>query len=465
MRNVLSRLFIAGAALVMLGPPVSVSGQVTTASGPGQAPPAGPVRRLSVNEAVQLALEQNLSLQVQRIEPRVQEQAVAQARASYTPTLSSSFTGSNRKSPVSSFLSGAADKLTTNDVQGTVSAAKNLPWGGNVNLSFDSSRTSTNNYFSGFNPALGSSFSFNVAQPLLRNFKIDSVRQQILVSRKNREISDVQLRQTVLGTVRSVKQAYWDLSTAVSSLAVQRQSLDLARESLRNNRARVEIGTMAPIDIIAAEAEVAQREEGVIVAEAALSQAEDRLRTLIFDPNTPDFWRMTLELTDQPTFQAQAIDADAAVSTALAKRTDLQQAKKNLEVSDVNLRYFRDQLRPDLSVQAGYTVMAQGGTKKQFGSGFPPVEIGTEQVSYGNMVGKILGNDFPTWSFGVQFSYPIGTSAGRDRPGPGQAPVHPGGTPDPQPRAAGGLADPGHRPAGEHEPEAGRGDAGRARTR
>ena len=95
-------------------------------------------------------------------------------------------------------------------------------------------------------------------------------------------------------TVRDVKNAYWDYKYALASLDVARQSFELARESLRNTRTRVEIGTLAPIDVIEAEAEVAQREEAVILAEASIGQTEDRLRSLVFDPNTPDFWNMRL---------------------------------------------------------------------------------------------------------------------------------------------------------------------------
>ena len=121
--------------------------------------------------------------------------------------------------------------------------------------------STTNNVFSSFNPQLSSTFSANYTQPLLRNFSIDATRQQVLVSRKNREISDVQLQQSIAVTTRNVKNAYWDLVFAINNLDVQRQSLELAQQSLRDNRARVEIGTMAPIDIVQAEAEVAQREE------------------------------------------------------------------------------------------------------------------------------------------------------------------------------------------------------------
>jgi len=201
------------------------------------------------------------------------------------------------------------------------------------------------------------------------------------------------------------------MSYQIASLAVQRQSLELARESLRNNRARVEIGTMAPIDIIEAQAEVAAREEAVILAEAAVAQAEDRLRALVFDPKAPDFWAMRLELTDQPAFEARDIDVQAAVARAISERTDILQARKNLETSDINIKFYRNQTRPDVNLQARYGVAAQGGIERTLSGGIenPVVERETER-SYGQVMRSLFGQDFPTWSVGVQVGYPIGRS-------------------------------------------------------
>ena len=112
-----------------------------------------------------------------------------------------------------------------------------------------------------------------------------------------------------------MKNAYWDYVYAINSLQVAQQSLDLAQESLRNTRSRVEIGTLAPIDVVQAESEVASREEAVILSEAAIGQTEDQLRELIFDPKTPDFWEMQLQPSDTAPFQLQAVDVPAAVVT------------------------------------------------------------------------------------------------------------------------------------------------------
>ena len=163
-------------------------------------------------------------------------------------------------------------------------------------------RTTTNNIFTSFDPQLTSNISATYTQPLLRNFKIDGMRQQLLVSQKNREIADTQLQQSIANTVRSVRNAYYDLMYSIGNLNVQRQSLELAQQSLKDNRARVEIGTMAPLDIVQAEAEVATREEAVILAEAAIERQQDAVRALVFNPKSPDFWTARIEPTEPVTF-------------------------------------------------------------------------------------------------------------------------------------------------------------------
>jgi outer membrane protein len=371
----------------------------------------GPVRQLSVNDAIQLALEQNLGLQIQRFEPQIADESIVQVKTSWAPVLTSSASNNNSTSPVGSFLSGAVGKLTNQTTSANLGANQQLPWyGGNYSVSWQNTRTTSNSSFSSPNPAVQSRISFNFTQPLARNFKTDAVRQQLALAKLTRETSDVTLRQAIIITQRNVRYAYWNLAYAIASLAVQRQSLDLARESLKNNRARVEVGTMAPIDIIEAEAEVAAREQGVIVAESQVAQAEDNLRTLIFDPSSPEFWNIRLELTDTPEFQTPTIDLEGAITTALERRTDLIQAKNILRMSDVNIGYYRNQLLPDVNVQAGYSVAGQGGTEIEFGGGFPPIPISSGNISYGNVLSQMFKTEFPTWSVGVSFSYPLGTS-------------------------------------------------------
>jgi outer membrane protein len=381
------------------------------------APQQGPVRRMSIDDAVATALEQNLDLQVQRINPQLQDLTVTQFKAAYTPNFVSTLSTSDSSQPSTSFLDsgGGATGITSGNSIWNFGVQSATKWyGGQYDVRWNNTRSTTTNTLQSFNPQLNSSVSATYIQPLLRNFKIDGARQQLLVSQKNKEISDTQLKQSITTTTRTVRNAYYDLIYAIGNLAVQRQSLDLARQSLKDNRARVEIGTMAPLDIVQAEAEVATREEAVIIAEAAIERQQDNLRALVFNPSSPDFWTARIEPTDTMTFVPATVDTDGAVKTALAERTDLVNARKNMEINDVNIRYFRNQSLPDVTASVNYNARAIGGlnVRRQTIGGLPVGDIiSSEEKTYFSTLGTAFAGDFPGWNLQVQMSYPIGASS------------------------------------------------------
>ena len=370
-----------------------------------------PLLRLSLDEAVELALEQNLDIRVQRLNPLIQDLSIANVRSAWAPNLSTTFQNNSQTTPATNQLSGGLDQINTDTFRNTVGLNQLTPWGGFYNVNWNSSNQSTTNFFTSFDPQLRSTMSLQYTQPLLRNFTIDDVRQRLQITRTNRDISDIQLRDAIVSTVRNAKNAYWELSFAISALAVQQQSLELAEESLRNNRTRVEVGTMAPIDIVEAQAEVARNEETVIVAEAAIDEAEDVLRALIMDPTTPNFWALRLEPTDTPLLQTREIDIDAAVASALARRTDLAQIRRSLDNTDTNIRFYRNQRMPDVNFQVNYSATAAGGTELIREGGFGGNIVDTVDTSFGSVLGSVFASDFPTWTVGLTISYPIGTSS------------------------------------------------------
>jgi outer membrane protein TolC len=374
---------------------------------------AAQVRRLTADEAVRLAAENNLGIQISRFEPQIENLNIAQAQTGWTPTLNSSFQQNSNTSPPNSFLSGAQGALDSDQFSMTTQVQQLLPWGGTYAAGWDGARSTSNNFFSNFNPQLRSSLSFNYTQPLLRGFKVDNTRNQLQLSLKNREIADVSVRETLTSTSRTVRNAYWELAYQMASLQVAQQSLELAEESLRNTRARVEIGTTPPIDVVEADAEVATRREAVIVAQAQIATAEDTLRALIYNPSTPDFWTIRIEPADPPAFAPVTVDLDAAVRNALDRRTDLQTAKKNIEANDVNIRFLRSQSLPEVTAQIDYGLSALGGVQfvRAPGVGLAPGEIiGEQRRGFGSVLGDLLTNDFPAWTLSVNMSYPLGRS-------------------------------------------------------
>ena len=359
-------------------------------------------------------------MQVAKIDPQLQKLTVDQTRGVWLPQLSGNLQFRSSSTEPNSSLSGAIDTLTNRSLFGTATVDQLLPTGTSYSIGWDATRATSNNTFSNFNPSLSQNLSFNLTQPLLRGFRIDGNRAQYLIQKKNQEITDVQLQQQIVATTRAVRLAYWTLVGARYNLGVAQASLDISRQTLRDNRTRVEVGTMAPIDVVQAEAEVARNEEAAIVAAAQIDEAEDALRQLIYDPKAPEFWTMDLELADAPQLpQTRAdVDVDAAVKNALEKRTDLTTLRKQLEAAQINLRFTArsDQagrqrarrLRPQRAGrrQGDARVASPIRTTRSI----PARSSKPPRAAFGTVLGDLFGFDFPTWSVGAQVVVPLGNS-------------------------------------------------------
>jgi outer membrane protein TolC len=372
----------------------------------------GPQIQITADEAVRMALENNLGIQAARLSPEVQALDVAATRAAYAPVLFSNTTKNSNSNPPSNFLAGN-EFITNEGVRTNAGVAQQLRWGGGrFQAAIDGSKNTTSDPTDPFNPRLASNFNFNYTQPLLRNFTIDATRQQLLVGEKQKEIVDMQLQQQIAQTTRRVRSAYFDLVGAYGQLDVARRTLELAEQSLRDNERRVEVGTLPPIDIIEAQAEVSRNEEGVIIAEARIKTLEDALRTLVMNPSQADFWTARITPAEQPALTPQAIDVEAAVTNALANRTDLLQARKQLEQTDINIRYAKNQRLPNVDAVLNYGLAGVAGTRTLYDydqSGLPISSRVTERT-FGDALRDIFGNEFKTWSLQLQVSYPIGQS-------------------------------------------------------
>jgi outer membrane protein len=377
--------------------------------------PGTVVRRISIDEAVKLAMEQNLGIRIQRFDPQIQDTGVSLSRSLWQPNFQTTV---SRQAQTQASTSALAGGSTVNN--GTFSSAvalnQTLPWGGSYNVAWNSARLTTNNLFSSFSPQLSSNLNAQYTQPLLRNFQIDSIRQQVAVSKKVRDLSDIQLEGVITQTLRNVRNAYWDLSYAINNLKAQQESLALSRQSLKDNQKRVEIGTMAPIDIVQAQAEVATNESSVIVAEAAIRQAQDNLRALVLDPNTPEFWNVAFDPTDAAAFDARAVDVEAAVRNAMDKRSDIRGAKNAMEQSDINIKYYANQIKPDVNANIGYNPIGVGGTQLSavdfttIAAGGVPNRTIIADRGFGSVLGDVFQSQYPTWTFGITVGYPLGAN-------------------------------------------------------
>jgi len=395
----------------------AVAGQTPPVPLPVRTPGSGGPRvSLTLEDAVKRALENNLDIAVQRIGHQIYDVNFASIRSVYNPTLSSLISNQSSTNASTSTISGGQTGSTINNSTFVFNGglAQDVPWGGgNFSAAFDNRRFETSNLTATINPSYNPTWSAQYTQPLLRDFKIDTTRQQLLVTRINQDVSDIQVRQTTMNTVADVRNAYWDYVFAVQSVDVARQSLELAEELLRNNRMKVEIGTMAPIDVVQAQAQAAQQRQTLVTADGARRTAEINLKRLIVSGTADPLWTATIEPVDRPDFRPEPIDVLAATQRALTTRTDVLQARKNLEANDVTLGFLENQKLPQVDLQTRYATTGIGGTRLiTQGSGVDRgVIVGTEPGGYLDALNTLFRNQLPTWSVGMNVTYNLGTSA------------------------------------------------------
>jgi outer membrane protein len=367
-------------------------------------PPGGNLP-LSLDEAVARALENNVDIAVERYNPELSAQDVISAEGYYDPFLFTNLSKTSTDTKGTNFFSGGD---AVNNKTGLWNFGLGIPikTGAEFSLAFNNNKRDTNNAFTTFNPVYNSSLSINVTQPLLKGFKVDAPRNQLRLAKKSREISDVQFRQTIINTVATVKGYYYELLFAIDNLVAAQTNLDLAKKLLGENEIRVKVGTMAPLDVVTAQSEVAAREEGVILAENALAEAEDDLKRAIFPENDPAMWSTRVVPTDHPTAEPMPVNVEAAVQSALQNRTDVVAARKSLERADYNLQYAKNRLLPQLDLVGTYGGSGAGGTQLIRDEAGGPV-IDTIPGGYGDALDEVFGRDYPTWTVGFNVSYAI----------------------------------------------------------
>jgi outer membrane protein TolC len=393
--------------------PAAPVSAVQAATQPVPAPDSAPLLELTMDNAVAMAMDANLGMQSNRMNVDSANEAVAAARASFLPQVGSSISRSSSRSVPQDFTQGSADITSQGIVVGS-SLSQVLPtFGTRYDLTWNNNRNSQVGGNPLFNPSLRSSFALNVTQPLWRGLVTDQIRAALGTSQRRRAIADVQVQEETVRLDSTVRQAYLDLVSAIEGLKVAQQNLDIRQKSLADARARVAVGAAAPIELISAEADVASNQEQVLLAQADISTREDVLRTLILDPERPDYWQLHIVPTDTVEPAPRTIDLDAAIRNALENRLDLQRQRRELEISDLSLRVARDAVRPEVDLRANYSTIGSGGTRFSYGEGFPPPVVSRSDKAFGSVLGDTFGAAYPQWTLGVTVAYPLGRSAAR----------------------------------------------------
>jgi outer membrane protein len=362
---------------------------------------------LAINDVIRLMLENNLDIGVNRFSPLTSQYLIDTLFGRFEPTLTLSGNVSRSTTPSGSQLDGAS---SNSRLTGFYSAAfsQTLKTGSAYSVRFQVNRSSTNSAFSTVNPSYNGSVVYSFQQPLLRNFGRVINTNQIRIARNNLNISEIQFEQQVMDLVTQAQNLYWDLVFAREDIKVQQESLQLAQRTLGDNQKQVEIGTLAPIEVVQAESEVASRREGLVLANYSQTRLEDNVKRLISRVPDPALVLLSLNPTDNVRDRGgdQIVPVAEAIRLALLNRPEMRQLTIQVQNNDFDLEFARNQLLPQFDVTASYTQSGLGGTQNVRG-GLGGTDVTQIPGGIGGAFSDIFGFDFTGYQVGFSLQIPL----------------------------------------------------------
>ncbi len=361
------------------------------------------VLTLSMNDAIRRALQNNNDIEVARDTVRIGEQQLRALYGVYEPIFSMTPQFVRNVTPQQSSLGGSGSSGTTKTTTFSFNPAVTKSFergGGTYTATFANSHTNSSNTFNLINPFWSSNLSLQFTQPLMRNRAIDNNRREIKIQKTVIEQSDSDFRQRTIQIISQVQAAYWNLVFALRNQQNQLDSLNLARQNMRNIEAQIAAGAKAPLDRAQVQTDIATREANLFVSTQNVSVAENSLKQLMLRNTTSAEWTAQITPTDSPAFDLSPVDLNAALDEALKSRPELRRLNLQKDINGIDIRYFRNQNLPQVDL---VSTVATTGLAGSAASGVPA----------GTLVPLIAGNPATSSSaFLLQQIQDIQTRAG-----------------------------------------------------
>ncbi|MEJ2248023.1 MAG: TolC family protein, partial [Acidobacteriota bacterium] len=405
--SVLSILGLAIAFTVMLSP-IAVAQQAAPSEQQEAEQPLDEEGLEPLVEITKLALQNNIDIAIADTSEETSKLSLVSAEAAYDPSLSFSLSTDSSKSsnPRLETASSEATFTTSKSVSWSANYSQSVKTGGSIRGSMSTSRRSSDESFSLFNPSFNARASVTYSQPLWKNFMIDSNRAQLKIVKLDMEASDITFKQTVTTNISRIMQQYWALVSAIEDYDIQRNSMRLAMINLRDNRKRVEVGTQAPITITETEFQLAQTRQSLNSAEETIERQMNAMRQYISNDPDNEIWSKVIVPTDTPDFQEYRIDLDTAIETAMRNSPEVQQSDLDLQKSDINLKVRRNDKKWGVDLSFSFGSSGSSGTPGGSGQNLDLIDpdyIGGWGTSFDNLFSKGLIN----WSLQLSVDVPL----------------------------------------------------------
>lgn len=365
---------------------------------------------LTVGDLINLMLENNLDVGVNRLTPRSSQYLIEAAYRQFEPTLRLQATINRNTSPATSFLTGAQEFKNLGGAY-TAGFSQTLQTGTNVAVDFTLNRSSSNSQFNTFNPSYTGRMTYSFNQHLLRDFGRTNNTRQIRIAQNNVKISETQFERQLIDLVAQAQRTYWDLVFTAEDIKVKQRSMDLAQKTLSDNQIQVQIGTLAPIDVVQAESEVANRKVQLVTSTFTEVQTQDQVKKLISSQGDPGLVLARLapiEGARKPS-PTDVLPVEEAIKVALENRPEMRQLQLDVENKDIDLAYTKNQLLPIIDLIGSYTQNGVGGIQTQ-GGGFlnpnAPVVV-IHRGGIGDTFSQMFGYNFTGYSVGFSVQIPL----------------------------------------------------------
>ena len=356
---------------------------------------------LTLDQAIRIALANNQDLNVTVNQAQASQFFLFQNTGIYDPLLTNNVLRRHTDTPTSSQLAGA-DVLKNDSWDASIGLSQLTPWGGTVDFGLVGNYNVTNNTFVDVNPAMTAGLAVGLNQPLLRNFGRLPTEINIETSRNTRDATYQTFVRSVEDVINSVEQSYWDLVFARSNLRVKLEARDIARELNRITRIKIDVGSLAPIDIVQTEVGIATADEDIITAEALVGLAEDRLRRALNYEAESQTTNRIIPADELSIQQRPPYDLAEGVRTALTKRPEIIAQNYTVASNTLRYEYWQNQVLPQLDLVAGYGKNGLGGT-------FIDQQTGQiiQRTNWWDAADQLFTENFKDWRVGIVFSYPI----------------------------------------------------------
>jgi outer membrane protein len=357
--------------------------------------------KLTLDDALQTSVKGNIGIQLERYSYLEAGQSLRGSYGIFDWLATADVERQSSQSPtVSQFLATGSRATIAN-----VGVQQLIPTGGTYQIGFNNSRGTQSGGGTIVNPAYRSSLGLGFNQPLMRNFGVDVTKRGITIARNTLGINRDIFRGALMDVAVTTEQAYFDLVYARQFVDVVKEALFLARDQSRITQIRIDVGASAPLDILQPRVQIATQEENLIVAVAAVRDAEDRLRAVMnLDPAE---WNRPILPTSPIGYTPITVNQEAAVAQALQLRPELHQVQLTTATRQVQYTFARNQVLPQLDLKLNYNAAGLAGRTQELD---PVTNVPTGRFNttgYSNALSQVFGNDFPSWTFGFNVGLPL----------------------------------------------------------